>query len=102
MCERTGSGTPLGPRRVRLGYDAARRTVGEEDRMEKEVMVGLVATAVGAFSCAGAIGDWDWFMNNYRARPLVRLFGRPRARIFYGILGVGIALLGVVSLLMQR
>lgn len=36
---------------------------------------------------AAAVGDWDWFFENMRARLFVHLFGRDGARVFYALLG---------------
>lgn len=58
----------------------------------------IIFIAVGAFSLCGAIYDWDFFMNNYKAQVFVRLFGRNGARIFYGILGAFIIVCGVLAL----
>ncbi|MBI5930082.1 MAG: immunity 17 family protein [Chloroflexi bacterium] len=41
----------------------------------------------GVFTIVAAVMDWNWFMNNYRARFFVKLFGRFGARIFYVLLG---------------
>ena len=44
----------------------------------------------GLFSIGGAVSDWDWFMNNSRARFFVQVFGRNGARVFYVLLGLGL------------
>jgi hypothetical protein len=44
----------------------------------------------GAFTIAGAALDWDLFMGSRRATLCVRLLGRNGARVFYGVLGVGL------------
>lgn len=49
----------------------------------------------GLFSIAGAVFDWDFFFNNSKARVFVRLLGRTGARIFYGILGIAIIIIGI-------
>ena len=54
----------------------------------------FIAVLMGMFTIGCAVADFDWFMNNYKARPLVNLVGRDGARIFYGILGLIIILLG--------
>jgi hypothetical protein len=57
----------------------------------------IILVLVGFFSNAGGVFNWDWFMNNYRARFMTRVLGsRRNARIFYIILGSGVAVLGVV------
>jgi hypothetical protein len=50
--------------------------------------------AAGLFAMAGGILDWDWFMENRRARLVVGLVGRAGARLFYIVLGVGLATFG--------
>lgn len=50
----------------------------------------------GGFSIAGAWFNWDWFMNGTRSRGIVDLFGREGARIFYGLLGAFVLILGIV------
>ena len=50
-------------------------------------MATVFAYLIGSLALAAAIFDWDWFFNNSRAVPFVRLFGRSGARIFYAILG---------------
>lgn len=54
-------------------------------------IIGILA---GLFTIAAAVLDWEWFFTNRRAAPFVRVFGRSGARIFYGLLGVGILVLG--------
>lgn len=49
----------------------------------------------GIVSILAAILDWDWFFKSRNAQLIVRNVGRPRARLFYGVLGlilVGMAL----------
>jgi hypothetical protein len=62
--------------------------------------LGIMIFAIGGglFSIAGAVFDWDWFMNNGKARFFVNLFGRDAARIFYGMLGLFLIGLGVLAL----
>ncbi len=45
----------------------------------------------GVFSICGAVFDWDFFFRNYRALPVVKLFGREGARKFY--IGLGAILI---------
>lgn len=58
--------------------------------------MGWAIAAAGVFSAAGATLDWDWFMNHRKAQGLVRLMGRGRARAFYGLLGLTLAVVGVL------
>ena len=58
--------------------------------------MGWVLAACGAFAISGAVFDWEWFMNHRKAQFFVRLFGRTGTRIFYGILGAALVVLGVL------
>ena len=60
---------------------------------------GFLFVALGAFFIAGAVLNWEWFMNNYKSRLLVKLIGRNAARIIYGIVGFAIAVIGIALLL---
>lgn len=63
-----------------------------------ELLPSVLLVGVGAFTVAGAIADWDWFMESTRARGFVRLFGRQGARVFYLVLGLLIGGLGLASI----
>jgi len=65
--------------------------------MEDQMGIMLVGFLGGGFSLAGAIFDWDWFINSRRARLFVSIFGRTGARIFYGILGLFLIGLGIFA-----
>ena len=56
---------------------------------------GIFFVLAGLFSILGAVKNWDFFMNNRKAYIWVKLFGRNGARIFYGILGFVIAIIGL-------
>jgi hypothetical protein len=58
--------------------------------------VGLILVAAGIFSICGAAFDWEWFINNRKARFFVATFGRNGARIFYGVLGIAITVVGTL------
>lgn len=60
---------------------------------------GLIFVAVGAFSAAGGICDWDWFMNNRKAQAFVKLLSRKGARIFYVLLGLALVALGILVMM---
>ncbi len=59
------------------------------------MIYGIFFVLVGLFSILGAIKNWNFFMNNRKAYIWVKLFGRNGARIFYGILGFVIAIIGL-------
>jgi hypothetical protein len=51
----------------------------------------------GAFAVLGACRNWDWFFAWPPAPIFVALLGRTGARIFYMLLGAGIAVLGIFA-----
>jgi len=57
---------------------------------------GLIFVAAGLFSICGAVFDWDFFINNHKARLFVFLFGRTGARIVYAVLGIALMVLGIL------
>lgn len=57
----------------------------------------IIFILVGAFSLISCIKNFEWFFNNSKAKPFVKIFGRNGARIFYSILGIFIIVLGLVS-----
>ena len=59
-------------------------------------MPNLLLILIGLFSILGGILNWNWFMNNWRARFFVNIFGRNGARIFYVGLGVFLVVVGVI------
>lgn len=63
--------------------------------MEKEVFNGLLAILVGLFSLVCAVKDFEFFMGSRKARFFVNIFGRDGARVFYGLLGVVMMILGL-------
>jgi hypothetical protein len=58
-------------------------------------MSNLLIIAIGLFSIAGGILNWDWFMENHRARFFVNVLGRNGARAFYVGLGVFLMVFGL-------
>ena len=57
--------------------------------------VGFILIAVGLFSFAGGLFNWNWFMNTSRARTLVRSIRPVGARTFYIVLGIIVIVFGV-------
>lgn len=53
----------------------------------------------GTFSVLASVKNWDWYFNNRKAQPFVRIFGRTGARIFYTLIGVMIMGIGIVCLI---
>lgn len=56
----------------------------------------IIFVLAGAFSLLSSVKNFDWFFNNSKAKPFVKIFGRNGARIFYSILGIFIIILGLV------
>ena len=62
-------------------------------------MMGWILAACGAFAISGAAFDWEFFMNHRKAQFFVRMFGRKGTRIFYGLLGGGLLVLGLLMVM---
>jgi purine-cytosine permease-like protein len=60
---------------------------------------GVFLTLVGLFSLVASIQNWSWFMNHRKAQFMVSVLGNTGARIFYGILGAVLAVVGCAALL---
>lgn len=60
--------------------------------------MGWILVAIGVLAAWAAAVDSEWVLNlnHWKARPVVRLFGRTGARLVYGILGAGFVVLGVL------
>lgn len=58
--------------------------------------MGWLIAGCGAFAICGAVLDWEWFMNHRKAQALVRILGRGGTRLFYGLLGTALVVLGVL------
>jgi len=56
----------------------------------------ILFVAIGMFSLAGAMFNWDWFMNDRRAAFFVSVFGRTGARVFYALLGIALIGIGIL------
>ena len=63
---------------------------------EKLNPLGLLVVATGLFSIAGAVFNWDWYMNHYKARFIVKILGRIGARLLHGLFGGGLAIVGLL------
>ncbi|MBN1501825.1 MAG: immunity 17 family protein [Spirochaetes bacterium] len=57
---------------------------------------GVIFILTGLFSLSAGIFDWDWYMTHRKARLFVKIFTRNGARVFYGLLGAGLIVLGVL------
>jgi hypothetical protein len=62
--------------------------------------VGILVAAVGGLLALSAFLDWQWIMNNRKARRLSNLIGRSAARITYmviGLLGIAFGILQAIG-----
>ena len=59
--------------------------------------IGLIFVATGVLSFMGGIFNWDWFFNTFKARMVVKTFGRYGARIFHCILGLALIVVGALT-----
>ncbi|MEK6256372.1 MAG: Imm17 family immunity protein [Chloroflexota bacterium] len=58
----------------------------------------ILFTLLGIFVIAAAAYDWEFFMNHRKARFVIKLLGnRNRARILYVLVGVLVAVVGVMA-----
>ncbi len=56
----------------------------------------VLMVSIGLFCIVSSICNWNFFFENRKAYIFVKLFGRNGARIFYGILGIVLAVLAFV------
>ncbi|MBR6401398.1 MAG: immunity 17 family protein [Firmicutes bacterium] len=66
-----------------------------------KIFAWLLPLLIGMYCILAAVKNWDFFFNNHRARLFVTLMGRNGARVFYGVLGVFIMVLGYAYLIMD-
>jgi len=75
-------------------------TAGGRDVQQKERVrlnpLGLLIVAAGLVTAAGGVFNWEWFMNNRRARLLSKIITRSGARVLYVVLGVGFVITGTL------
>ncbi len=58
--------------------------------------VGLIFVVIGAFTILGSVKNWDIIFNSRKAWLIVKIFGRQGARIFYGLLGIFLTVVGLL------
>lgn len=56
--------------------------------MTGQYIVQAIFALAGITSLLAAILNWNWFFTTRNAQTIIRNVGRPRARLFYGVLGV--------------
>jgi len=59
------------------------------------LLVAIFIVGGGVFSIWGAVANWDWFFDDYKAERFVRIIGRMGTRILFGVLGVFVILMGL-------
>ncbi|MBE6859523.1 MAG: hypothetical protein E7498_08865 [Ruminococcus sp.] len=67
-----------------------------------DIVIALIIIAGGIFSIIGAVRNRDRFMDNYKARRYVRIFGRNGARVSYVIRGVFLIIVGITFVILFR
>lgn len=59
--------------------------------------LNILIILMGLFFIAGAMFDWDFFMESPRVRRFSRLLGsRQRGRVGYGLMGLVLIALGFI------
>ena len=58
----------------------------------------ILLTITGLFPIVVSLANWNFFFEHPIAKTFVNIFGRQGARIFYGFLGIGISLIGSLSI----
>lgn len=56
--------------------------------MFAQYFVQILFIITGTISLLAAVFNWEWFFSTNNVQLLVRNFGRSKARLFYGILGI--------------
>lgn len=64
--------------------------------MERDILVGGVAIALGLGLAAAAWLDWEWYFQLAKPRWLVARLGRRAARTIIFAIGIGLVVLGSV------
>ena len=59
-------------------------------------LTSIILVFAGLYAVIGAIGNWDWFMENRKAIRWVKLIGRDKARVFYILLGTVLIVIGTL------
>jgi hypothetical protein len=57
--------------------------------------VTVFAFLSGIFVIVAVIADWNWFFEHPRAKFFVDTVGRNGARLFYGVFGCALLVLGL-------
>ncbi len=65
--------------------------------MNTNWILGGVFIASGLFSLIASIKNWNFFFQGFKTRWITSIIGRNGARIFYGILGIAIIIVGLLA-----
>ncbi|MEG2573316.1 MAG: immunity 17 family protein [Bacteroides sp.] len=56
--------------------------------MGAKYFVQILFAVAGILSLLASAFNWNWFFTAQNTQLIVRNVGRPRARLFYGVLGL--------------
>lgn len=63
--------------------------------MRENFILQIFIIGAGIFSIVSSILNFDFYFESRKARFFVSIFGRNGARVFYGMLGIFLVILGV-------
>ena len=66
----------------------------------KEQYLYLLILLAGIFCLIASFKDWDFFFENRKSKLIIKLLGRSKARVFYGVLG-SLVIISSIFLLVQ-
>ena len=58
--------------------------------------IGTLFLLGGVFILASIALRWDWIMTHYKVERVFRLLGNTRATLFYVMMGLGFAVIGLL------
>lgn len=64
-----------------------------------EIIIYVAVIISGLITFVGAVLNWGWMYRSRRAKSIISFLGLTGARIFYGILGLFIIVVGILALL---
>ena len=66
--------------------------------MKNSLIAQVAFILIGLFSMAAAYFNWDWYFEWRNSRWFVNLIGRPAARVFCLVTGVGLVVVGGLAM----
>lgn len=66
--------------------------------MKENLILQIFIFGAGIFSIVSSIFNFDFYFESRKASFFVSIFGRNGARVFYGMLGLFLIILGVKAL----